>query len=193
MTDDIRINSDFPTHFKTKKLISIAGYEGVFALILLWCYCRSYRPKGDLSGISDRDIDIICGFNAERIENEYESFAACLHHVGFLDKTPTGYQLHDWAEHNPYAFFAEERSQSARDSANKRWQQKKTDKSQSNAKRIPNVCETETKGNAPYPYLKGYICKSEQISRSKQLEDGIANEHRRDALEESKRVEASWD
>jgi hypothetical protein len=144
MTDDIRIKADFPHHFKTRKLIHIAGHEGVFGLISLWCYCRTNKPKGDLSGMSDHDIEIICGFDAKRIQGAYQSFMACLHDVGFLDKTDTGYALHDWAEHQPYAFYANERSQKARESAQARW----SDKSQSNAKRIPDACETHTKGNA---------------------------------------------
>lgn len=151
MAEDIRIKADFPQHFKTRKLIHVAGHEGVFGLISLWCYCRTNKPKGDLSGMSNQDIDIISGFDTKRIKDVYESFTACLHDVGFLDKTDTGYALHDWASHQPFAFYADERSQKAKDSISKRWEKRLGNK-QSNTERIRNVKKTYTKCNTPLPY-----------------------------------------
>ena len=67
MSDDLRVKVEIPIHFKTKKLAAIAGAEGVFGLFKLWCYARTNRPKGDLYGLSESDINIICDMDGNRM------------------------------------------------------------------------------------------------------------------------------
>ena len=56
-----------------------------------------------------------------------EAFVGLLVAVKLLDFDGVNYAIHSWKKHNGYAAHSEERSQRARDAANKRWQGKFTE------------------------------------------------------------------
>lgn len=96
MSVDIRIDDGFLDHLKTQKLIRRMGLEGLFSLQALWLWCARNRPDGDLSGMDDEDIAIAARWKGNAGD---EAFVGTLAALRWLDKTETGYALHDWAEH----------------------------------------------------------------------------------------------
>jgi hypothetical protein len=117
MNNDIRLKVTFPTHRKTVKLIHLVGCEGFFSLLQLWCYTAQNHSKGVLDGYDKDDIEIAAMWKGKRGE-----FLKAAIKVGYVKKIKNGYEIHEWKEHNPYAFHAEERSEKARVAAKKRWE-----------------------------------------------------------------------
>lgn len=153
MNKDIRIDLSFSNHRKRKKLFSILGAQGVLSLIDLWLKTAESRPKGILTGMDETDIALDAQWSADAGQ-----FCKVLCEVGFLDRAEDGtYSIHDWKEHQRYAYFSEERSKVARDSARRRWEKrrgiKKEDKEKQghNANIMQGAYEGHTKGNAPSP------------------------------------------
>ncbi|MDZ7839636.1 MAG: hypothetical protein U5R46_02270 [Gammaproteobacteria bacterium] len=119
MNQDFRIKIGFFNNPKTHRLRRRLGAEGVLSLIRLWEYAAQHRSKGVLYDMDDDDIAAVSDWSGD------SSFVECLRKFGFLEETADGWlALHDWEEHNGYAFYAEERSERAREAAEKRWAEK---------------------------------------------------------------------
>lgn len=150
---DIRIRTTFPHHHKTKKLIRRIGKGGAYSLICLWSYIGENHPKGDISSLSNEDITIAAGW-----EDNPDDFVNALIEVGFIDEDitedgKTTRTIHNWAEHNPYVFYSQERSEIARQNVQKRWnknQGKETPKYDS----YTNGIQTEYQSDTPSPSHK---------------------------------------
>lgn len=112
---DARISTGLPWHPKTKKLLRRLGPAGPWSLICLFLWAAANRSDGDLSGLSDEDIEI-----ASEWTGEPGQFVAALADVRFVDGEPGAYEVHDWAEHNPWAAGAQMRASKARWNAAKR-------------------------------------------------------------------------
>lgn len=139
MNHDIRIDISFATHRKRKKLFNVLGAQGVLSLIDLWLATAENRPKGILTGMSDGDIALDAQWEGDPAE-----FCQALVEVGFLDRAEDGvYSIHDWRDHQPYAFFAEDRSAQAKAAAQARWGR--------NADSMRGACGQHAEGNAPSP------------------------------------------
>lgn len=80
MSTDARLNTGLPTHPKTKKLIRRLGPGAGWSLVCLILWARANRPDGDLSGMSDEDIELASDWAGEN-----DAFVAALVTVGFLD------------------------------------------------------------------------------------------------------------
>lgn len=140
MNTDIRIKVGFSTHPKTLKLEKLYGPKAVLSLIQLWQWAAQYRPKGSLAHMSNQEIANAAGWPEDRADE----FIQGLTEARFLDRSKT---LHDWAEHQAFAYHAPERSKSAKLAAATRWQQNNSHATR-NAERIP---ERNAKRNAPSP------------------------------------------
>jgi len=112
---DARISTGLPSHPKTKKLIKRLGHAGGWSLVCLFLWVAANRPSGDLLGLSVEDIELAADWTG----NEGE-FVEALVAVRFLDGAPENYEVHDWAEHNPWAAGFEMRSAKAKWNAVKR-------------------------------------------------------------------------
>ena len=115
MTSDARISVGLPGHPKTKKLIRRLGQAAGWNFVCLILWAVANRSDGDLSGLSDEDIELSAEWDGAP-----GAFVSELVAVRFLDGQPGGYNLHDWDEHNPWAAGAEMRSAKARWNAAKR-------------------------------------------------------------------------
>jgi hypothetical protein len=115
MATDARISASLPTHPKTKKLIRKLGQSAGWNLVCLFLWAAANRSDGDLSGLSIEDLEIAADWQGEE-----GAFVAALVEVRFLDGQDMAYELHDWAEHNPWAAGADMRSAKARWNAAKR-------------------------------------------------------------------------
>ncbi|MDO4561390.1 MAG: hypothetical protein Q4C86_10620 [bacterium] len=153
MNSDIRIPVSFIGHRKRRKLSLALGVPECAGYLLdLWLNAAMNRPKGVLYDMDAADIAIDAGW-----EGDPEVFVGALVSCGFLDLDNDGvYVLHDWAEHQGYAQFAEERRDQARNAANARWAKHRA--AAGNAERIDEQCgehspalPTDTGSNAPSP------------------------------------------
>lgn len=120
MNTDFRIKVAFFQHHKTRKLIYKLGHEGAFCLMSLWAYTAQNKPKGILIDLDKLDITLSAGW-----ENDVDKFVDTLVELKFLDVHNGVYSIHNWQNHNAYAYFAEERSEKARNAAEYRWNKKK--------------------------------------------------------------------
>ena len=109
MTKDVRISVGLPLHPKTKKLIRRTGTDGAWRLVCLLAWVAGNRPDGDLSGLSDEDIELCVDWPG--VEGV---FVGSLLSVGFLDGEQGSYRMHDWQEHNPWASGSDARSDKAK-------------------------------------------------------------------------------
>lgn len=102
---DIRLSTGFPTHRKTKQLEKRCGAEGFRSLVILICAARCNRPDGDLTGMSDEDIETDADWRGED-----GKFITALRECGWLDGKSNGYKMHDWDTHQPWSIGTYERS-----------------------------------------------------------------------------------
>jgi len=144
MSKDIRIATSFIHHPKTIKLRTRLGAEGLVSLISLWAFAGEYRPKGRLKNMSDEDIAIASQWAGDPAE-----LIKVLDEIGWIDSNNGDWILHDWEEHNGYAFYADERKERAKNAAAVRWGNK--DNANSNA---GSNAGSIAKRNAPSPAPK---------------------------------------
>lgn len=109
MATDARLDVGLATHPKTKKLVRRLGGDGAWRLVCLFLWCAANRPNGNLTGLSDEDIELAVDWPGAEGE-----FVAALRDVGFLDGDELNSEIHDWAEHNPWVSDSEARSEKAR-------------------------------------------------------------------------------
>jgi hypothetical protein len=112
---DIRIAVTQPSHHKTRKLINRLGYKAYWHLMVLYCSAAENRPDGKL-GKDPEDVEALARWDEDSGE-------LCKAMVDFklIDKTKTGYKIHDWQFHNPWVATQKQRSAKAKKAAEKRW------------------------------------------------------------------------
>lgn len=96
MTTDARIKTGLPGHPKTKKLLRRLGQAAGWNLVRLILWSAANRKGGDLSGMSDEDIELAVDWDGGE-----GVFVAVLVDVGFLDGEQGARRIHDWHQHNP--------------------------------------------------------------------------------------------
>lgn len=143
MNTDIRIKIGIFAHRKTKKLRRALGDGAFVALLTLWGAAANSRPDGVLRGMSVEDIALDADWGGDP-----EEFVSTLVACGWLDETPEGYALHDWAEHQGFVVHSEARSASARKAAEARWKKTHAD-SEVDATRNAESCEAHAERMRP--------------------------------------------
>lgn len=108
VSSDARISTTLPSHPKTKKLIKRHGQGAAWNLVCLFLWAAANRSDGDLTGMSVEDIELAADWSGED-----GAFVKALSDVGYLDGCDSSYIIHDWAEHNPWAAGAKDRSDAA--------------------------------------------------------------------------------
>lgn len=96
MATDVRISTGLPGHPKTKKLLRRLGGDAGWNLVCLFLWAAAHRSDGDLSGMTDEDIELAVDWGAKD-----GAFVAALVDVGFLDGEQGARRIHDWHQHNP--------------------------------------------------------------------------------------------
>ncbi|MGG6341531.1 hypothetical protein ACQ5SB_20675 [Stenotrophomonas geniculata] len=115
MSTDARLSTGLPGHPKTKKLVRRLGPAAGWSLVCLILWARANRPDGDLEGMTAEDIELAADWAGDN-----DAFVRELAAVGFLDGVEGDYQLHDWAEHQPWSAGSDLRSLKAKWNAVKR-------------------------------------------------------------------------
>lgn len=108
-TKDARIHTGFPNHPKTKKLARRLGPQGPLSCLYLFLWSAANRSDGNLTGMTAEDVELAVDWPGDD-----GAFVAALLAVRFLDGEEGTYKIHDWAEHNPWAAGAQQRSEKAR-------------------------------------------------------------------------------
>ena len=117
MNSDFRLSVGYFAHAKVQKLGRRLGDSGVLAHIKLLSYAAQNRPNGVLTNMDSDDIAIASGYGSDP-----DAFIQALLDLHLLDRTDDGVlELHDWAEHNPWASGAPERSCAGKRAADARW------------------------------------------------------------------------
>ena len=106
---DARISTGLPAHPKTRKLMRRLGPAGPWALVCLFLWARDNRPDGDLSGLSDEDIELAANWDGDE-----GALVAALVEVRFVDGEEGSRAVHDWVDHQPWSAGSESRSERAR-------------------------------------------------------------------------------
>lgn len=109
MAHDARISVTLPAHPKTKKLLRRHGPATTWGLVCLFLWAAANRPDGDLSGMTDEDIELAVDWAGAE-----GALVAALRDVGFLDGESGNYSIHDWTEHNPWAAGSRDRSEASK-------------------------------------------------------------------------------
>ena len=135
---DIRIKVGFPDHPKTKFLVRTCGHEAVTCLLRLWSFAAVYANRGDLGRMNDEQIELAAGWSGEA-----GILIKTLRDLHWID----GSVLHDWHEHNPWAFHAKERSERSRKAAKAKY----NPHLRIDAKRMRNACATHAERTPPSP------------------------------------------
>lgn len=176
MNTDIRISVTFKDHIKRQKLSLLLGQECAGYLIDLWIGAAIRRPKGVLDGWDELEIAL-----EARWHGDAKKFVDSLLAVGFLEKGENGgYSLHDWRNNQSWAYYSAERSLSAREKAEKRWQKKNgyatsmlpaySQHANSNA---PNPSPNPSPNPNPKPSPNIHTTTNTVISYLQSLNDGI--------------------
>ena len=110
MNTDFRLNISVMGSYKVKKLRRKHGDACFASWIGLLAYAAGSRTDGVLSGMDADDIEAVCDWTGKK-----GLFVGAMVDCGLLDETDTPgvYALHDWAEHNPWAMGAKDRSEKA--------------------------------------------------------------------------------
>lgn len=139
---DIRMDVAFLRNLKTRKLIAALGADGIVSLIRLWCYVRERHPQGVLDGVGLDDLEVIVEWPGTPGD-----FTAYTTSKRWVDVSPEGVlSVHDWPDHQPWAFGTERRSNAAKIGAQTKWQKVKN--KGENARRIRGASEAHINRNA---------------------------------------------
>lgn len=113
MVNDIRVELTYPNHWKTRLLARLCGEGAPMRLVELWTYAAANRPNGDLTGMTDVQIETAANWTGES-----GTFVNTLRDpCHFLD----GHALHEWADHQPWVVTAKKRSDHAKKAIKSRW------------------------------------------------------------------------
>lgn len=152
MASDIRIETGFLDHPKTKMVRRRIGQCAAEYIMRLWFFAADQKPDGDLAGVSDEMIELSVDW-----QGEPGALVAALAEVRYLDGEENSRRLHQWAEHQPWVCNRGERIESARNAARSRWDKvknrpvKTADFTGSDAGRMRGACEPHADSNAPNP------------------------------------------
>lgn len=139
MNTDVRISVNFFSHRKTARLQKALGVKGVLGLIKLWCDAAVYNPKGDISDLTDDELEVISGYH------DGEKFRQTLLDIGFLRMEDGITVIHNWEKHNGWAYHAAERSELAKRKAKIKWEKYYADSMQNAGKESAPNPAPETK------------------------------------------------
>ena len=88
------LKGGFFTHPKTKALQQKHGNEGIVSLTILWAATAEEHQDGIWRNMNEQDIARAADWHGDPQE-----FVSDLCEIGFLDKTPDGYAVHNWKKH----------------------------------------------------------------------------------------------
>jgi len=119
---DLRLNTGWVRHLKTRKLIRTLGHRGAFALLELWSYAAENHPDGILEGMEPLEIEDAAGWDGEAGTLHAALLPKAQGGCGWLEED--GISLHDWDDHQEWLMGASARSAAAKVGARAKWMRK---------------------------------------------------------------------
>lgn len=118
MNSDFRISTTIFLHRKLIRLKRLTGPGAFEHLCRLWAEVARTEPSGRLEGWTVDDVEAAADWTGEA-----GAFCLAVVSVGWLDPLPddTGFELHDWEEHQPWVVGAPKRRERAKKGAAARW------------------------------------------------------------------------
>ena len=114
-------------------LLEKFGSDGLVRYLRLLTHAAKFRPRGVFYDMNDLDLAFAMGCTSDEMQRCPKETLAYAQNIKahmleskMLENDPeTGFlRIHQWEEHNGYAFHAPERSKSARRGAKARWRKK---------------------------------------------------------------------
>lgn len=125
----LNLDIAFHRHPKTRRLVGLLGRGAETILTRLWCHCGEHHCEtGEFTGYSEQEIETIVEW--------WGKPGACVEallRLGLLEKTESGYRIHDWFEHCGHLAMLSRRGKK---NAEKRWKPPPND-TESDASSIP--------------------------------------------------------
>jgi hypothetical protein len=87
------LSPDFPDHYKTKILIKLAGYEGVYCLLKLWAQCQFRKSE-----IIEKNSEIIAAISGW--SGDPKTLEDALVASGYARRQGERFIMHQWQETN---------------------------------------------------------------------------------------------
>lgn len=110
MNQDIRLSIAFNNHRKRKRLVRLLGFGAEVYLIDLWLRVAVDKPSGHLAGWDEEDIADACGWMGDS-----KKLVDALVETQWLERDEEGeYAIHDWCEHQPWAYKVNDRADASR-------------------------------------------------------------------------------
>lgn len=148
MLDEINVSVDYFGHIKTRRLVARLGKGADLLPLRMWCYCGKHhkKDKGRLNGYEPSEFEAVV---LEWWGKPGDAIKALID-VGFLEKTATGYLVHNWEDRNGHLDALHERAKKA---ARARWDKIKGCSSiaSSNAQALLKQCPNELSIKKPLP------------------------------------------
>lgn len=123
VSGDIRLSLAVRGHRKIKRLRRLLGPGACWGLVCLWAFAGDQRWDGDLSGLSDADLEEEADWDGEP-----GALVGTLVELRLLSGCEGHRKIHDWAEHQPYAASRGQRVEASRKAAKARWERVKAEK-----------------------------------------------------------------
>lgn len=155
MSADIRISTGLLDHPKTRKFERRIGCDAIKYLLRLFLWVGDNRSNGELSRLTDEDIEIVCHWDGEE-----GKLITALCEAGFLDGEEGSRSVHNWAKNQPWAVNRQRRIEAARENANLRWDRERERKIAQNKSikkdidalaAMQTACNPHANTNAPNP------------------------------------------
>ncbi len=145
---DMRVQLSWASHPKRRKLRRLTGGAGLGAIIDLWMFCALSRVDGSLAGMDDADIECAADWDGKP-----GVFIKALASCKLVDGEEMSRSVHDWADNNPWAAGAVNRSDKAKRAAEARWGKNNDAGSmlQACGEHAPSI-DPHAHSNAPSPY-----------------------------------------
>ena len=110
MNTDYRTPTSFYNDTRTARLQRRLGDSGIAAITFLWCFTALYRAEGILTDMDEEDIEFAAKWHGKK-----GKLVPTLLELRYLIKMQDGtYAVHEWAETNPWAADADNRSDKSR-------------------------------------------------------------------------------
>ena len=145
----VRLQCNFYTHRKTRRLQSKLGNDAIWLPPRLWAFAAENEPDGTFADYTAEELAVSLGYTGDA-----KAMLQALLQAGFMDADPL--RIHNWAEHNGYHKVFAER---ARNAAKARWQKESSkekdktrgDKRQAMLQASNQVQESDSQATAPPP------------------------------------------
>jgi hypothetical protein len=115
MREDFLVEASMVSNPKVLRLERRMGDAAIAWLIKFWCFVRHHRSDGNLTGLSDEDIESSVGWGGPG------SLLAILREFHFVDGPEGSSWAHDWFDRQPWAATEEFRSSAGKAGAAARW------------------------------------------------------------------------